>query len=219
MYLKQTLGSRRYGGVIGDGEHLYGYHLGKDRIFSFSGQGWSDYSVQTLRDLTGLSDRACAIDIGNDWPDHRDWLMWLISECRKGNFPDIREIIGTLDGERVIGWDAENHWLSEPGRGDLTHLWHTHISFYRDAADRDQTAVLRHYFEPPQAAVKAPVVPAPTPNPAPVQAWQERPFQGASTRPHDSEWLALYPLSGIAALGVTAWILLRRMELGREDSQ
>lgn len=218
-YVRQTLGARRYGGVIGDGEHLYGYHLGKDRIFCDVGLGWDDYSVQTRRDRQALTDFACAIDIGNDWPLHSKWLRWLVNQCRQGKYSDIREIIGTLDGVNVVGWDAENKWRTEPDRGDETHLWHTHISFYRDACRRDQSYVLHHFFDPPKKIKPMPSVAAsPTGMPRVISKMEH-----VHSPVPEKNLVGVGPLFKVTAVGLLQlavwWVIRRRMVVAREDSE
>jgi hypothetical protein len=151
-------------GIVGNDHHCRGYHLGEDRIFGpcackpqgdcLEGLGKDDYSVRTARDKKGLSDSASAIDLGKlngSIKDLRDFSKWLVRRAR-ANEPgtrDIREIIYTPDGKRVHGWSRENGVDSEPieGYGDDSHLWHTHISFYRDSEKRDKTKLFRPYFE------------------------------------------------------------------------
>lgn len=182
--------------------------------------------MKIARDKRGLSHFACAIDVGNDWRLHAQWLSWLIGECRKGTFPDIREVIGSFDGKNVVGWDAENHWMTEPDRGDSTHLWHTHISFYRDAALRDQTAVLKWFFEPPPLPkpVKSvkPVRPRVVSSTAPpaVKA-AERILSAPALPPGELDVMGAPwwpPFLGLPVLGLW-WLLRRRMELDCEDSE
>ena len=66
----QTLGAYWTGqggvmlGIVGDVRHTAGYHLGRDRIYSSTGQGSDDYSVKLPRDKAGLSGAASAIDLG-----------------------------------------------------------------------------------------------------------------------------------------------------------
>ena len=138
-------------GIVGDAAHSYGYHVGKDRIFSPSGQGSSDYSVKSVRDSAGLSDAASALDIGS-FSRLRELSKWLVAEGRKAQpeTSDIREIIYTADGVNVLRWDRERGYDSMPrtGESDASHLWHTHISWYRDAEKRDHSPLFTRFFHP-----------------------------------------------------------------------
>jgi hypothetical protein len=61
---------------------------------------------------------------------------------------DIREVIFSADGLKVSRWESlDNKIHTGPGQGDDSHLFHTHVSFYRDSEARDKTAVFRRFFE------------------------------------------------------------------------
>lgn len=134
-------------GIVGDADHVaagYSYHLGKSQLNPGA------YSAKTARDKAGLSDAASAMDIGNH-KDLRGLSEWLVDQCRV-NAPgtsDIREVIYSDDGVRVLRWDRERGYKSEPreGEADDTHLWHTHLSTYRDSEFRDKTVMFRPYYE------------------------------------------------------------------------
>jgi len=140
-------------GIVGDSNHLGGYHCGKDRLVP------NDYSAQTKRDKNGLTNAASGIDIGKfsttgadgETYDWRDLSVWMVAECRKGaaDTKDIREIIYTDDGKRVLRWDRENGQDSPPhtGEADDSHLTHTHISKYRDAEKRRLTPLFQRWQE------------------------------------------------------------------------
>ncbi|MEU4568656.1 peptidoglycan-binding protein [Micromonospora sp. NPDC023956] len=157
-------------GIVGDSAHRGGYHCGADRVVS------GDYSVvESSRDRAGLTDYASALDIGQF--SYRDALgrvhnlrtfsVWLVGECTRGaaDCADIREVIYSPDGKVVKRWDR----LRKRSSGDSSHLWHTHISFFRDAvkAGRDLAAVFRRYLAmiglagtPPTPTPKPPAAPA-----------------------------------------------------------
>lgn len=152
-------------GITGDPAHRGGYHCGKDRVIS------GDYSVvESARDKAGLADWACALDVGQHSArvagktfDLRFFSLWLVAQCR-ANTPDtrdIREIIYSPDGRTVKRWDR----LGRRSSGDSSHLFHTHISYHRDAikAGRDQTPVFRRYLR-----FIGLLAPAPTPPPKPA---------------------------------------------------
>lgn len=136
-------------GVVGDDAHRGGYHCGRDRV------DLDDYSVdESPRDLAGLSDYASALDVGMfRYRDPfgrvhtlRTFSVWLVAQCAAGTADtrDIREVIYSPDGRTVRRWDR----LRVRSSGDSSHLWHTHISFFRDAtkASRDLTPVFRRYL-------------------------------------------------------------------------
>jgi hypothetical protein len=115
-------------GIVGDPDHEGGYHCGSDRTVD------GDYSVvESSRDSRGLTQAASALDIG-DFPGLQALSVALAHACASGDTRgrDVREIIYSPDGENVVRWDD----LGVRNSGDDSHLWHTHISFYRDAQGR-----------------------------------------------------------------------------------
>lgn len=139
-------------GIVGNTAHTYGYHLGRDRIYTIPpGLGDQDYSVrQSARDRAGLSDAASAIDLapaaGLSIAQLRRLTRWLWDACIAGDpdTADLREVIGSEDGVTVYGWNALGvRSALVAGYGDLSHLGHTHLSWFRDAEGRDHTAILR----------------------------------------------------------------------------
>jgi hypothetical protein len=147
-YRARTLGRQYNLGIVGDANHKAGYHLGPDRTPP------GDYSEKLARDRGGASHYpyyAAADDSGMDWPRSREWLANLVLDCRAGkdHTRDIREIIGSLDGRNALYWDSQAGFRAVDYKGS-GHVTHTHISFFRDSADRDQSQVLRQFLEPPQ---------------------------------------------------------------------
>ncbi|TCB97588.1 hypothetical protein E0H26_11770 [Micromonospora zingiberis] len=136
-------------GIVGDPNHRGGYHCGSDRVVT------NDYSVvESPRDRNGLTLDAAALDVGMfEWRDPlgrmhnlQTFSVWCVAQCT-ANAPDtrdIREIIYSPDGQRVLRWDR----LGRRSTGDRSHLWHTHFSFFRDSikANRDQTPLFRRYL-------------------------------------------------------------------------
>jgi hypothetical protein len=135
-------------GIVGDSAHRGGYHCGSDRVVT------NDYSVvESPRDSAGLTLDAAALDVGlfqvqagGRTHDLRTFSSWCVAQC-VANTPDsrdIREIIYSPDGAVVRRWDR----LRKRSSGDNSHLWHTHISFFRDSikANRDQTPLFRRYL-------------------------------------------------------------------------
>lgn len=134
-------------GIVGDAAHTAGgtsYHLGRDDLRPDA------YSIRTARDKAGLSNAASAIDLGRfngSLLQLRDFSKWLVGEGQR-NAPgtrDIREIIYSDDGSRVLRWDRERGFASAPqtGEADNSHLTHTHISYYRDSEMRDKRNAFR----------------------------------------------------------------------------
>lgn len=148
------------------GRQYRGYHLGKSQIMKgdLSGgcppSGTADYSIQTARDKAGLTEARAAIDIQFGKARLRDFTRWAFNQAR-ANAPgtqDWREVIGSTDGIKVLRWDRERGYDSLPraGEADDSHLYHTHISFYRDSESREKVTAVKPYFEPTQ---EVPVTP------------------------------------------------------------
>lgn len=136
-------------GIVGGPSHIRtgtSYHLGRDQLIMSK----NPYSARTGRDRAGLSNAASALDIDDDLDELRQLSVWLVEQCR-ANAPDtrdVREIIYSPDGVRVLRWDRERGVSSAPiSDSDLSHRTHTHISWYRDSEHRDKTAVFRRFFE------------------------------------------------------------------------
>lgn len=137
-------------GIVGDAAHARraSYHNGRDRVLAYNRLA-TDYSTRTARDRAGLTNAASALDIGN-FPRLRTFSVWLVGQCRKDapGTRDIREVIYSPDGVRVLRWDRQRGFASLPrtGEADNSHLWHTHISWYRDSEKRNKLNVLRAFF-------------------------------------------------------------------------
>ncbi|GHJ42771.1 hypothetical protein Cs7R123_01130 [Catellatospora sp. TT07R-123] len=161
-------------GIVGDEAHRRvgtSYHLGRDGLKMSK----DPYSARLARDLRGLTDGAAALDIGGftrRYPNgHQATLrhlsVWLVAQCRAGAADTrwIREVIYTDDGVRVLRWDRQRGQSSAPrsGEADSSHLWHTHLSGYRDCEAVDKAALFRRYVA--EVAGAAPPVPPPAPPP------------------------------------------------------
>jgi hypothetical protein len=143
-------------GVVGDTRHQAkgtSYHLGASQLTATA------YSRRTTRDRAGLTEAASAIDLGKlngSFGPLRTFSKWLVKRCQL-NSPgtqDIREVIYTDDGKRVLRWDRERGVASAPrtGEADNSHLTHTHVSFYRDSEKRPKIGAFSPYFTPAQPA-------------------------------------------------------------------
>lgn len=125
-------------GIVGDPAHASsgGYHEGNDDLARV-GRLNSDYSKrESGRDQPGTNS-ASALDIG-DFSHNgltlRAITLALVAACQRGDprTRDIREVIYTPDGSTVRRWDR----LGIRDTGDSSHLYHTHLSFFRDSEGR-----------------------------------------------------------------------------------
>jgi hypothetical protein len=134
-------------GVVGDSAHLAtgGYHVGRDDLAAY-GRLEYDYSVVESSRDSDPTNAASALDFaGASW--WRPLTLWLVDHTETGTAgtEGIREIIYTPNGETVRRWDR----LGIRSTGDDSHLYHTHISFFRDSeGQRGSFLDLAHrYFE------------------------------------------------------------------------
>lgn len=142
-------------GIVGNAAHKSGYHLGRDRIFGPDGEGDTDYSVKSERDHAFVTNAASAMDIGS-FDRLREMSKFIVAQGQ-ANAPDtrdIREVIFSPDGTRVLRWDRQRGFMSEPTEeGDSSHRTHTHVSWYRDSVDRDKRALFARFFDVPSPVV------------------------------------------------------------------
>jgi hypothetical protein len=132
-------------GIVGDAAHADGgdsYHLGKDQLSASA-----SYSVkESVRD--GKPDiYAAAMDIGqfSRGPGNlRHFSLWLVSHCKLKTVwtLGIREVIYSPDGSTVKRWDR----LGKRSSGDVSHTWHTHVSWFRDAHGAGAVTMVREYL-------------------------------------------------------------------------
>ena len=146
-------------GIVADQAHDGGYHCGWDRRRIRNGQ-LDDYSWEDAsRDLAHKTNAAAAFDLGKfeqllngaavSWID---FSVWLVGQCEANrnnssvaqDCADIRSIIYTRDERTVVRWDR----LRIRSGGDSSHLTHTHISYFRDAENRDKLGPYRRFFRP-----------------------------------------------------------------------
>jgi hypothetical protein len=134
-------------GIVGDAAHVAtgGYHVGRDDLAAYGRLGY-DYSVVESPRDANPTNAASALDFaGTSW--WRPLTLWLVDQAAAGTpgTEDIREIIYTPDGQTVRRWDR----LGIRSTGDSSHLYHTHISFFRDSEGRRGSFLnlIRRYFE------------------------------------------------------------------------
>jgi hypothetical protein len=151
------------GGIVGDAAHAARatYHNGWDR--AVTRLGTTDMAVVASKDYTYAqkrdqvkSDAAMGIDLS--WPLAAKGPLyrfsnWLVEQCKAGACPDIREVIWSPDGKVVKHWNdpykrVYDGYPIQTGHGDSSHLWHTHISFYRDSEQRAKVGLFAPYFTP-----------------------------------------------------------------------
>lgn len=125
-----TIPGKVFDGILGDAAHVYGYHRGRNWDIAHGSQGASDYSVTSNKDKLGDGDAASALDIGLPPDQMKIVTAELIAGLKQGDYRlrSVRECFGTVDGSTVTGWDA---LVNEPTTSDPSHLWHVHLSFYR----------------------------------------------------------------------------------------
>jgi hypothetical protein len=118
--------------------------VGRDDLATHRRLGY-DYSVVESPRDANPTDAASAVDLaGAGW--WRPLTLWLVDRAVAGapGTEDIREIIYTPDGVTVHRWDR----LGIRSTGDSSHLYHTHVSFFRDSEGRRGSFVdlLQRYF-------------------------------------------------------------------------
>lgn len=161
-------------GIVGSAAHARtgtSYHLGKDQLK----MGKDPYSARLTRDRRGLTNGASAIDIGKFSKRYANGhtinlphlSAWLVKQCQAGakDAVWIREIIYTTDGETVLRYDNARGRTSAPhtGEADDSHLFHTHVSGYRDCEKVDKTAIFRRYVRQASSGTPVPAPPPGTP--------------------------------------------------------
>lgn len=135
--IHRDLPKSQLGGIVGDTAHSFGYHLARHDLPA------SDYSVQLPRDRLGPSDLASALDVTLP-PDLMKTCTKRLVDAAKAHDPRLkalREFCGTLNGTDTYPWDLSTNQSEGVGTWDDSHLWHIHLSFYRQYAD-NETALL-----------------------------------------------------------------------------
>lgn len=141
------LSSDKRGGIAN--ANSPGYHTSRADLIR---QGRpSDYSIQAPADKRGNANYASGIDITLSDAEMKLVTNRLRKACTPVNgdydprIECIREFIGTTDGRNVQGYNryatgsgsrSTVGWKSS-GFSDSSHLWHVHISVFRDYCDDD----------------------------------------------------------------------------------
>ena len=171
----------RRSGIVGDARHLAGYHRSRQRLLN-AGKT-ADYSIQAPADKRGERWACCGIDISFGPREMIIATRRLMNACKPdgdGSYDPriepVREFFGTLDGRKVTGW---NRYPSSNRRvgyttSDSSHLWHVHISAFRDYADDEDK--MRGVAD---VLNGVPLKPAPPPLPKPDQEEDDMPLTDA----------------------------------------
>ncbi|HEV2087634.1 MAG TPA: hypothetical protein VGR21_04930 [Cryptosporangiaceae bacterium] len=127
-------------GILGNDAHRFGYHLSAARLRG-TGKG-GDASLKGAKNRAVDARAACAIDIGMDWPGAGEWLEDVRARCRRGELPQIAEMIGDPDLLLGPGTDRKVALYAAPSTGwrwvDYTgsgHVTWCHISIFRSFAN------------------------------------------------------------------------------------
>jgi hypothetical protein len=131
-------------GIVGDPAHDGGDHCGWDRRALNDKGLLDDYSWdESPRDFSHRSDAARAFDCGM-FDQLREMSIWIADQCARGapDTRDIRSIIYSPDGVRVLRWDR----LGLHTGGDASHRDHTHFSFFADAEENSKLGPFRRFF-------------------------------------------------------------------------
>lgn len=128
VYDALTLPGKQLSGIIGDSAHDYGYHRGRNYV------GYGDYSAVLPPDLGGDGEAACGLDVSLPPDQMSAATQRLLNAVSSGDgrTAAVREFYGTVDGYNVVGWDQA---YACPATSDSSHLWHIHISVYRQWAN------------------------------------------------------------------------------------
>ena len=116
-----------------------GYH---DSVNGNRAKDPDDYSIRLSKDLKGDFDAGRAIDLTMNESDMIKCGKRLLEACVEGDprVYGMREFIGTINGRNVIAYNREGDGQGgsrstagikhDEEAGAVSHLWHTHISFY-----------------------------------------------------------------------------------------
>jgi len=107
-------------GCVGNDAHTYGFHVPANRLPS------TDYS-RVHSGTPADPNQACAGDFGMNTSWARSWLAWLVKSVQAGKFPEIVEVIGSLDGGQPYYWARWDGWKVQKYTGSGHVAW-AHVS-------------------------------------------------------------------------------------------
>jgi hypothetical protein len=120
-------------GCCGDENHTYGFHCPPCRIPN------DDYSI-VRSGGEGNQNWACAGDFSHNAWWSREWLAWFLEEVRAGVYPQVLEIIGSLDGQKAMIWQEWNGWAAK------TYTGGGHVTWCHISADRTRAGETPDFF-------------------------------------------------------------------------
>lgn len=130
--------------VAGDGSRgTDSYHCGSDWLPSGASYSRYESSRDNRPDVY-----ASAMDFGSfnrNGKNLRQFSLWLVEHC-KARTPwtlNIREVIYSPDGIRVLRWDR----MGIRSSGDDSHLTHTHVSYFRDSHCGGALAMVKAFVD------------------------------------------------------------------------
>lgn len=151
-------------GIIGNDAHRSGYH--RSRNWLIRNGKTADYSVQAADDKTGPGWACSALDVKLPVSLMKLYTTRMVKAC-EANDPRLyalREVLGTMDGSTVIGYNrvaTGSGTRSKVGRvssSDMSHLWHMHFSILRRYADdRDAALAIASVFAGQPAPASTPI--------------------------------------------------------------
>lgn len=141
------LSSDKNGGIVNPNSP--GYHTSREDLIRQGRSG--DYSIQAPADKRGDAQYAAGIDITLSDAEMKIVTGRLRKACTPVNgvydarIECIREFIGTTDGKNVQGYNRYAHGTGSRGTvgwktsgfSDKSHLWHVHISVFRDRVNNE----------------------------------------------------------------------------------
>jgi hypothetical protein len=176
----KVIPSMEVSGIVGDTNHGSGYHRSRNGLKAQGKTG--DYSIQLPADRRGDGNACTAIDLKFSAKDMKlvSARLMVAFKADEDRIEPCREFFGTINGSSVTGWNR-----AVTGRpvgyvtSDASHLWHVHISVFRDyATDRNRMLGLAEViagkpagafgWKNPDGSTPAVVTPPPPPVEPPV---------------------------------------------------
>lgn len=132
--------SYRLGGVAGDAKHSFGYHVDPADLPK------GDYSLTTPRDRQGAKDHPHDASAWDQSYGPADMIvvtnrLLKAAKAKDPRMKAVREFCGTRNGTQTYPWDLYTNSSEGINTWDDSHLWHVHLSFYRDAVQAEVALV------------------------------------------------------------------------------